>query len=273
MDILLDIGGTKTRVAATSDGKTFSEPIIIDTAQLYEEGKNDLIDVARRVSNHGPVEGIFGGIKGVVSEDGQTPLTAPLMLDWKDKQLGADLKAALGASSARFVNDTALVGLGEAIYGGGKGIDMVAYLTVSTGVNGARIMSGAIDRTHIGFEIGGQYLSMNEPAQSLEDLVSGVAISRRFGMHPKELGKEHPVWEELARVLAFGVHNTIVHWSPDIVVIGGSMMNEIGIPVPRVAEHVAHIMRKFPSVPPIVHSELGDIGGLWGALALLTVHR
>ena len=81
MDILLDIGGTKTRVAATSDGKTFGEPIIIDTPQLYEEGKNDLIDAARRVSNHAPVEGIFGGIKGVVSEDGQTPLTAPLMLD------------------------------------------------------------------------------------------------------------------------------------------------------------------------------------------------
>jgi hypothetical protein len=47
------------------------------------------------------------------------------------------------------------------------------------------------------------------------------------------------------------------------------MFNDIGIPVDRVKFHVAEIMRKFPSVPEIVHSQLGDLGGLWGGIARL----
>ena len=99
--------------------------------------------------------------------------------------------------------------------------------------------------------------------------VSGAAIGNRYGMHPRDLGKDNPLWEELARMLAIGVHNSILHWSPDRIVIGGSMMNEIGIPVPRVHEHVKSLLHKFPVVPEIVHSSLADMGGLWGGLALL----
>ena len=40
-------------------------------------------------------------------------------------------------------------------------------------------------------------------------------------------------WEELAETFAIGLHNTILHWSPDRVVLGGSMFNEIGISVER----------------------------------------
>lgn len=28
-------------------------------------------------------------------------------------------------------------------------------------------------------------------------------------------------------------------------------------------------MRKFPTVPEIVHSSLGDVGGLWGGMVVL----
>jgi predicted NBD/HSP70 family sugar kinase len=108
---------------------------------------------------------------------------------------------------------------------------------------------------------------------TLGEMISGAAIEKRFGMHPRELGKDHEVWEELARVAAYGIHNTILHWSPDRVVIGGSMMNEIGIPVERIRHHLTDIMHKFPTLPDIVHSELGDLGGLWGGLALLKQER
>jgi hypothetical protein len=47
------------------------------------------------------------------------------------------------------------------------------------------------------------------------------------------------------------------------------MFNEVGISVQKVAENVEKVMRKFPEVPEIVHSSLGDLGGLWGALVLL----
>jgi hypothetical protein len=47
------------------------------------------------------------------------------------------------------------------------------------------------------------------------------------------------------------------------------MMNEIGISVPLVSENVKKMLKKFPVAPEIVHSSLGDLGGLWGALVLL----
>jgi hypothetical protein len=51
------------------------------------------------------------------------------------------------------------------------------------------------------------------------------------------------------------------------------MMNEIGISVERVAHHLEGIKHKYPTVPEIVHSSLGDAGGLWGAMALLSPAR
>lgn len=258
MYLLIDIGGTKTRVAGTIDLEKFGEPTVIDTAQGYDEAVARIAEAALSVS-----DGI--ALRGAVVGRPSTPKNLP---QWKDRNLGADLSAALHID-ARLENDTALVGLGEAAFGAGKGAQICAYYTVSTGVNGVRIVDGKIDISRQGFEIGGQLLGTDESASSLEDLVSGAAIGNRYGMHPRDLGKDNPLWEELARMLAIGVHNSILHWSPDRIVLGGSMMNEVGIPVPRVQEHVKALLHKFPTVPEIVHSSLGDMGGLWGGLALL----
>ncbi|MBI5470534.1 ROK family protein [Candidatus Kaiserbacteria bacterium] len=271
MFILADIGGTKTRIAGSVDLKSFAEPIILSTPREYSAGLTAIHAAAKQIAMAGQIDSMAAGIKSVVFADKRVPITAPqnILTDWKDKPLAADLEKLLETPSVQLENDTALVGLGEAVYGAGKGFPIVVYQTVSTGVNGVRITSGRIDSSAQGFEIGGQYLSMSEPLQNLESLVSGTAVTARFGKHPKDLGADHPVWEELARITAFGVHNTILHWSPDIVVLGGSMFNEVGISVERVAENVKTIMRKFPKVPPIVHGSLGDFGGLWGGLALL----
>jgi hypothetical protein len=102
------------------------------------------------------------------------------------------------------------------------------------------------------------------------DIFSGTAIAERFGVKsPKELGKDHPVWEELARACAFALYNTLLHWSPDRIVLGGSMFNDIGISIERVSAHLRDINRAFPTMPDIAHSSLGSVGGLWGGLAAL----
>ena len=106
-------------------------------------------------------------------------------------------------------NDAALVGLGEATDGAGKGSAILAYVTISTGVNGARIVDGQIDRATYGFEIGEQYV--DDSARTFEELVSGRAIAARFNIPPRELGKDHPVWDELARFTARALHNAIAH--------------------------------------------------------------
>lgn len=257
MYILIDIGGTKTRVSSTTDLAVFREPIILDTPQGYDEAIAKIVEEAANMS-----EGIVlhGAVAGYTRNYDVLP-------QWRGRNLQKDLSDALHVQT-RIENDTALVGLGEAVHGAGKDAAICVYITVSTGVNGVRIVNGAIDVSRRGFELGDMFLSM-EPKLTLEELVSGNAIQHRYSMHPKELGKDNPLWEELARTLAFGIHNSCMHWSPDRVVIGGSMMNEVGIPVERVAAHLHALAHKVPEVPDIVHSSLGDLGGLWGGMALL----
>lgn len=269
MKILIDIGGTNTRVAASADGLTFLSPVILETSRSYAEGIAAIVASAQSLAKGVEIKTVAVGFKSVISPDGRVPLMAPqgMLTDWKGKALAHDIEKALGGQTT-IVNDTALVGLGEAVYGAGQGVSIVAYITVSTGVNGVRITAGEIDRAAQGYEIGNQYIGRGDAAVTLENYISGAAIQKRFGKHPKEIAKDDPVWEELAEILAYGVYNTMLYWSPNRIVIGGSMMNEIGISIERVRVHVEKINKAYPTMPEIVHSSLGDLGGLWGGLAL-----
>src|SRR3989344_1013790 len=265
MHILVDIGGTNMRVAKTEDRERFSDPLIIKTPPVYAEGSETLSSAIRTVAAGVAVESVIVGIRGSVSQRDGTTHDIGAIKDWSLKPIRADLGSAAATSAVFLENDTALVGLGEATFGAGVNASIVAYVTVSTGLNGVRVVDGWIDKTAQGFEIGGQYLN-TEGTTSLEDLVSGTAIEKKYGKPPKELGTGSPVWEEEAKILAIGLHNTILHWSPERVVLGGSMFNDIGINVDRVAVRVKEVMNKFQKTPEIVHSKLGDLGGLWGGL-------
>jgi len=100
----------------------------------------------------------------------------------------------------------------------------------------------------------------------LENLISGKAIEKRFGKKPSVI-RDPKVWDEVALLLAHGVNNSIVHWSPDIVILGGTMMFQ-DIPIKRVIFHLKNILHIFPKLPPVKMAKLKDYVGLWGALAL-----
>ncbi|HVM73467.1 MAG TPA: ROK family protein [Candidatus Paceibacterota bacterium] len=272
MYIVADIGGTKMRLAAAREVDHFETPIFLGTPQSYDEALALFVETAKLIAGQDPITAIAIGLPAVLTSDKRSISKSEHLPEWGGHALTDDLERALG-TKIYLENDTALVGLGEATFGAGKGSSIVAYVTVSTGVNGIRIVDGAIDRAALGFEIGGQYLSATEPLITLENLISGSAIQKRYGMHPRDIGKETPLWEELARVTAVGVHNTILHWSPDTVVLGGSMFNDIGIPVESVARHLSEIMKKFPQIPEIFHSSLYDEGGLYGGLARLATTK
>lgn len=271
MYILADIGGTKSRVAESIDLETFSEPVIFDTPAKYDEGLATLKETIAGITEGKTPEAVMLGLPGVVLKD-QGSVHDANIPDWNNRPIVHDLESATQAQ-VHIENDTALVGLGEAIHGAGKGSRIVMYMTVSTGVNAVRLVDGKIDEGHFGAETGDQYLIVGGEQSQLGDLISGKAISQKYGKHPKELGKDSPIWEELAKYAAYGVYNSIVHWSPDVVVLGGSMFNEIGISVSRVAELVQRINKKYPQVPLVVHSALSDVGGLYGAMTRLKQDR
>lgn len=157
-----------------------------------------------------------------------------------------------------------------------KGYGIVVYITVSTGVGGVRIIDNYIDKRAYGFEPGHQIIDIDNTvcpeckSGELEDLVSGTAMTYRFGVKAYEI-KDQNLWdEELPRLLAYGLHNTILHWSPDVVVLGGSMIvGDPAINVEQTNEHLRNISKIFPELPAVKKAELGDFGGIHGALAFV----
>jgi len=270
MYIVADIGSTNTRIAgSTSDGQ-LTDPIIVPTPKSYTDGLAHIVTTAREIAEGEKIESVAIGLPARLNPDRRSIFKVRYLPDWDGKEIANDIESAL-STHVLLENDTMQVGLGEAVYGAGKGASIVVYMTVSTGVNAVRIVDGHIEPYTYGYETGFQYIQSGESNKELVGLgsiIAGSAICKRFDVaSPRDLGKDHPVWEELARYTAIGLHNTIVHWSPERVVLGGSMFNEIGISVARVEAHLQDIMQAFPTIPQIVHSNLGDIGGLYGGLA------
>jgi predicted NBD/HSP70 family sugar kinase len=280
MYLLFDIGGTKTRIAF-SDGETLStEPTVISTPTDFEEGIETLKREAEKIAAGRHVVAAAGGVPGPLDDTRDQLLNAPNLSGWVGKPLCTRLKEVLGVP-VFLENDTALVGLGEATAGAGKDNRIVTYLTISTGVGGVRIVEEHIDQKSVGFEPGHQIIDLDKTAcpncvpcaicgdtVDLESMISGSAVKRRFGKEPYDIAQNDPLWEELAEWLAIGLHNTILHWSPDAVVLGGSMMvGDPNIPIDRVHFHLGRLLKIFPRTPKILRATLKDFGGLHGALA------
>ncbi len=273
MYLLFDIGGTKTRIAFSGDGDAFGEPKVVATPEEFEKGIEQFKKAALELSGGKRIEAAAGGIAGPLDREKTKLVKSPHVSGWVGKPLKEQLQRILN-SPVYIENDAAMAGLGEASYGKGRGRDIVVYITVSTGVGGARIVNGEIDRSAMGFEPGHQIIDADgticpecgSVPGYFEKCASGSAIERRYGKKAYEID-DPAVWEEEARLLAYGLNNTIVHWSPDIVILGGSVMRSV--PLDRVRFHLRTVLKIFPEPPLLEEAVLGDFGGLYGALHFL----
>lgn len=276
MFVLFDIGGTKTRIATSRDLLSVDEVVKFDTPERYAEGLEVVSGHIETLTKGEKVAGGAGGIRGPLNHE-KTGITSEVKLhDWVGRNITGDLSRIIGGAPVYLENDTAIVGLGEVHFGAGKGYDIVAYHTVSTGVGGARFVHGKVDVTSIGFEPGHQVLDIDQTIlgrhtpPTLENLVSGTALQKRRGVKPYEIPQDDAVWDELAGYLANGLKNTILYWSPDVIVLGGSMV--VGDPrifLEDIVRHTKEVLGGLVPCPPIVDAKLKDEGGLYGAMALL----
>ncbi len=266
MFILFDIGATKMRLAS-SDGKKIGSVKIVSTPDNFLEAMAMFQKLAFELARGREIKAVAGGIAGSLDRKKGILFNPPNLPDWKERPVKETLQKLLGTKKIFLENDTALVGLGEAIEGAGKKHTIVAYITVSTGINGVRVVDKKLDRSAQGFEIGHQIIG-GSPEKTLESYVGAAALSKKYHMPAQEI-KDPMIWDIAHVHLAYGVHNTILHWSPDVVVLGGGQIRSGDISAARVAEYLGKIHKVFPKIPPIKKAALGDLGGLHGALAFL----
>ncbi len=274
--ILFDIGGTKTRVAISSDLKTLDKVESFKTPAAFDAGISKIVDSITVLTEGKKLTAMAGGIRGLLEEDKSGMHNDSILSKWAGKSLVKELQKSFNVPIF-LENDAAVAGLGEAVFGAGKGLEIVAYHTVSTGVGGVKIENGEIDHASAGFEPGKQILDIDRTilgediAPTLENLVSGTAVEQRFGVKPYEIPQSDVLWDELAEYLAQGLRNTTLYWSPDVIVLGGSMI--IGDPkimVDAIRKYTVESLDSFVSCPFITEAKLGDEAGLYGAMALLT---
>lgn len=260
MILLFDIGGTKSRFAISHDGTSFDEPLIIDTPQHYSEGILAFNDSVKKVTRGKKIDKAVGGFPGTVIEG--KVFRSPNLPDYEGKLLGYELERIFGVKPI-LENDADLATLGEAIYGAGKEYSIVAYITVSTGIGGGLVIDGKIQKKKYGFEPGHQIINY-KTREVLHDLISGTALSKKYNKPAKEI-KEPEVYEWISEILGIALTNTILHWSPDVLVMGGSITKDIDIV--EVEEQIEKNLHIFPEIPKIKRAELGAYNGIWGALA------
>lgn len=259
------------RMAVSADGENIAKSKIIPTPQDFNQGIQALKQTADELTGGERITGVAGGVAGPLNKDKSMMVASPQLHDWIQKPLKAELMKAYGVA-AHLENDTALVGLGEATKGAGNGKRIIAYLGIGTGVGGVRIVDQRIDKNSLGFEPGHQIIVPDgNPCNCggkghLETYIGGTYFPKIYHQKGEEI-KDPGIWDGISKYLAIGLTNTVVLWSPDIIVLGGGVSKSI--PLEKVQTYLSEFLTIFPQAPEILKATLGQDAGLHGALELL----
>ncbi len=304
----VDLGGTQIRAGLlTPEGE-----LVRRTATLTrpQEGVDSVIQriVAQiqRVMQGVESQVIAIGVASPGAIDVQKEIVrfSPNLSDWRDVPLAQRLRDMLGLPVC-VGNDANLAALGEYLFGAGKGVDHLVYITVSTGIGGGIIINGRLLVGAHGYaaEIGHHTVAEGGPVCKcgnvgcLEAVASGTAIAREAR---KVVAEERPtllrdlcegdIWRIDARMVALaaqqgdpvareilhraghylgvGILNLLHIFNPRRVILGGSVMKAgafITEPMWAVLRERAGSM--YLEDFDIVDAALGDDVGILGAAA------
>jgi predicted NBD/HSP70 family sugar kinase len=271
MYISVDIGGTNTRIALSDDGQNISRKEHYKTPQNYHEALALLTTKLHSLLPDGLPHTVVIAVPGVLL-DRQKIYKTPHLPDWEGENIKTDLESQLH-TSILLENDADLGGLAESRIGAGREYDIVAYLTLSTGIGGSRITQGQIDPTQSGFEPGHHIIKPNGPFWPycgqhgcFESLASGTAFEHTYHIKP-ELCEDPLIWEDHAKITSQGLANLIYFWSPRIVVLGGSLTKAGDKFINPLIRLTQEQITMFP-MPEIVVSTLGGDNVLLGGLLI-----
>ncbi|MCL5436130.1 MAG: ROK family protein [Patescibacteria group bacterium] len=262
MQLVFDIGATNTRLAFVRSGRLL-HPVEFRTPKGFQIGLKKIAEYVGKQK----LSGIAGCLPG--HKDLKTKKWGKLrnLSGWAFPDLEGELRRRFRCP-VYSANDVELAALGEARRGAGRGKAIVAYLTVSSGINGARVVDGKLDRRTWGWSIGRQMISADS---DLESKVSGAGLYRRFG-RPAEKIHDTKVWAEVHRQLTLGLFNAILFWSPEVLVLGGGMVGARAIKLPKLNAELWALKTRMKSnvpLPPLVPSKLGQLAGLYGGVEYL----
>jgi len=259
----IDIGGTKTKIGISKDLRQFYDIQKFTTPKTFQELKSKVESILKSKETY---EAISIGAAGFVNRKEKRIYYAPHAVFLNNK-LAEEIVSNIKYKSIFLENDATLAALAEATHGEGKNYSRVAYITISTGVGGSIIVNRKIPDTIFNFEPGHHVLNF-ETNQTFESLCSGTAFRKKYGVSPEEHDNEE-IWSEFGKNLGFGLHNIILLWRPDIIIIGGSLSKKSHLFLQK-TKNTLTSLQPFKSYPNIEISQLGDENGIIGGLELIS---
>src|SRR4030042_3558335 len=223
MYIGIDIGGTHTRVAVGEKGKI--EKRTDFPTQEFQTAIQEIKETVVALSKDEPIKRIGVAVPGPLDMRTGKLIHSPHLVGWDNIEI-ANIFAKLLKIETVVGHDASVAALGEFRHGAGKNKNPMLYITVSTGIGIGLIVSGKIYKGIYNPEAGHQILGKEGKKcacgqeADLETYASGTGIEAATGKEPAET-EGGSVWDEAMEWLGIGVANLILHYAPEIVVIGG----------------------------------------------------
>jgi len=299
----VDLGGTFARVALLDlDGNIVLRSSV--RSKHGAQGQAVLVklieDIIFSANSFGVKPGVIvAGVPGVVVPERGLVVSAP-SLGWHDLNLQHFLEERFQLPVI-IENDVNLHALGEHWHGAGRGASSLVCVFIGTGIGAGIILNGELYRgaTYSAGEIGyslpdAQYLGQRfVEFGCLEHLASGYGIIQRaraailagngagilkFAGSPDVLEAVHVlsayqsgddtarnIVEDAQRFLALTLINLACVLNPEIIVLGGGIVESGMLDLQRIKDWLA---KAVPFAPKLVVSALGSDAGLLGAVAL-----
>jgi glucokinase len=294
----VDIGGTKIAVGMIDEsGRVLAQ---VQCPTDPERGPQDALAritaMLRETASQAdqPFTGIGIGSTGPVDALTGTIGDVPFLPGWDGFELVRELSKTFDASVA-MENDADAAALGEVTWGAGQGARNFIYVTVSTGIGVGLILDGRLYHGAGGWhpEIGHHIIDPSGPACECgahgcwESLASGTSLAAWYNAQHHtnlnaralcELAEQGDVQALEAmtregRYLGLGLANLVTMFVPDIIALGGGLMQSRHLFLDTALE----VVRTHCGLVPfeqvrILPAGLGSQAGLIGA-ACVWLHR
>jgi len=258
----IDIGGTKTLIAAFDNKGEVTEQVKFPTPPNYNDFSDELAKNVAELSTKEfqafcvAAPGFLDRKNGIVLNCSNLP--------WQNVPLLHDTEKILRAPGV-LENDTKLAALSEAL--AQKKYQRVLYITVSTGISGGLITNGVIDPAFQDMEIGQMLLEHHGELKRWEEFASGKAIVARFGKKASEITDDKD-WYVVARNIAIGLIDVIATLTPEVIIVGGGVGTHLPKFKNRLDEQLKIYENPMLRIPPILQATRPEEAVIYGCYEL-----
>jgi predicted NBD/HSP70 family sugar kinase len=294
----VNITPTYTTIASSDLGGGVMQQESFRTDPIPEQTLNRIIEIIRRFSEQGSIEGVGVSIPGLVTPATGNVIFVPYF-KWRDLPVGETISRSTGLP-VTIDNDANAVALAELWFGRAEvreARDFI-FVMVADGVGTGIIFDGQVYRGVRGAagEFGHMIVGANAPvmcscgsndcweafaseraATARYQVLSGASRTPDFetliarALAGDQVAKA--ALKETARYLAIGISNLVVGFSPEAVIVGGAITQAWSLIEKVLTEKIERSVRRGVPSARILRSTLNGDPGLKGALSLVLTSK